>query len=253
MSYFAPNLIKEKHCFFGRSGGVSEGVYASLNVNRKSGDNDSNLQTNRQIIAAYFGLTYTDMFTMKQGVSASVIYADKPEHFKFFADGVVTDKENIILALETADCAPVLLADYKHKVIGAAHAGWRGAYRGVVENVVNLMLEKGAKLESIAAAIGPCMQQASFEVKNDMRLEVLSAVPEADKFFLKSSDEEHFFFDLSSFLEDKLKTMHIDNVVNCKIDTFPAENGYFSFRRNNKQGLVIKPFDYPTQYSCICL
>ena len=253
MSYFAPNLIKEKHCFFGRSGGVSEGVYASLNVNWKSGDDKEHIQTNRQIIAAYFGLTYADMFTMNQGVTADVTYADKPEHFKVFADGVVTDKENIILALKTADCAPVLLADYKHKVIGAAHAGWRGAYKGVVENVVNLMLEKGAKLENIAAAIGPCMQQASFEVKNDMRLEVLAAVPEADKFFLKNSDEEHFLFDLSSFIEAKLKKLHIDNVVNCKIDTYPEENGYFSFRRNTKQGLIKQPFDYPTQYSCICL
>ena len=109
------------------------------------------------------------MFTLNQGVSNTVVEANLPQQFTVTADGAVTANPNILLGIKTADCAPVLLADYKHGVIGAAHAGWRGAYRGVVENTVALMLRKGAELKDIAAAIGPCMQQASFEVQDDMR------------------------------------------------------------------------------------
>ena len=140
MSYRASNLPADKHCFFGREGGVSEGLYASLNTNLKSRDKRENVLKNLAVIAARFGSKYDNMYTMKQGVSAQVVYVEKAAHFEVFADGVVTNKPDILLCLKTADCAPVLLADYQNGVIGAAHAGWRGAYKGVAENVVNLML-----------------------------------------------------------------------------------------------------------------
>ncbi len=253
MSYHAPNLPADKHCFFGREGGVSEGVYSSLNTNLKSRDKRENILKNLAVIAGCFGLKYDNMYTMKQGVSAQVVYAEKAAHFEVFADGVVTDKPGVLLCLKTADCAPVLLADYQNGVIGAAHAGWRGAYKGVVENVVNLMLQKGARLENIAAAIGPCIQPISFEVGDDMRAEVCSNSPNGEKFFSSGRDETHFQFDLSGFVEDRLRRLGVENVINSRIDTYPEANGYFSFRRNTHQGLIKAPFDYPTQCSCIML
>lgn len=253
MSYLAHNLPVDKHCFFGREGGVSAGIYAMLNTNLKSRDVRDNVLKNLDIIAGSFHLVYADMFIMKQGISSMAVYADKPLQFEIQADGAVTDKEGILLCLKTADCAPVLLADFKHGVIGAAHAGWRGAYKGVAENVVNLMLQKGARLENIAAAIGPCIQPVSFEVGDDMRAEVCSSSSDGQKFFAPGKDKTHFQFDLSGFVEDKLRRLGVENVINSRIDTYPEANGYFSFRRYTHQGLIKAPFDYPTQYSCIML
>lgn len=251
MSYQAGNLPKGKHCFFGREGGVSAGIYESLNTNTNSQDNAVCVRKNLEIVAGFFALRYSDMFTMKQGVSATVVQAEKPSQFAVVADGAVTTSPDILLCLKTADCAPVLLADYKHGVIGAAHAGWRGAYKGVVDNTVALMVQNGAVISNIAAAVGPCMQQDSFEVQDDMRQEVLQHDADAFPYFRPA--EEGAFFDLSGYVECRLNRLGIHQVENCRVDTFPPENGYFSFRRNTKLGLIKQKFDYPTQYSCIKL
>ncbi len=253
MSYKAENLPEDKQCFFGREGGVSQGLYASLNTNLKSRDNPQSVRRNLDIVAANFGLSYQNMLTLQQGVSAQAVWIDEASQFKIMADGAATDKQGVLLCLKTADCAPVLLADYKHGVIGVAHAGWRGAYKGIVENVATLMLEKGADKRDISAAVGPCIQQTSFEVGMDMLAEVCGAVPESRKFFTAGKDERHFQFDLSGFVVDKLRCFGIEDVVNSNVDTYPEKNGYFSFRRNTKQGLIKVAFDYPTQYSCIML
>lgn len=253
MSWQADNLPAGKHCFFGAEGGVSKGKYASLNTNYNSLDAKVAVRQNFEIITAFFKKNYEDMFTLNQGVSNKVVEADLPQQFTITADGAVTTNPQILLGIKTADCAPVLLADYKHGVIGAAHAGWRGAYRGVVENTVSLMLRRGAVLTDIAAAIGPCMQQASFEVAEDMRATLLKENSANEKYFAAGKDSSHFYFDLSGYLEDKIKRLGIDNVVNSHIDTYPAENGYFSYRRNTHLQLIEQPRDYPTQYSFICL
>ncbi len=252
MSWTADNLDKEKHCFFGAAGGVSAGKYTSLNTNLSSRDNPENLRRNFEIIAAHFNKTPENMVTFRQGVSANVIYAEQPTWFKIYADGAVTTNPELLLGIKTADCAPVLLADYKHGVIGAAHAGWRGAYKGIVQNVVNLMLEHGAKTEDIAAAIGPCMQQQSFAVQDDMRQELLQVSAANEQYFTADGDGVHFYFDLSGYVEAQLQKIGIQNIANCRIDTYPPQNGYFSYRRNTHLDLIAAPKDYPTQYSCIC-
>lgn len=253
MAYTAANIDARKHCFFGAEGGVSGGKYLSLNTNLSSLDNPEALQRNFEVIASRFGKKTTDMVTLRQSVTANAIFIARPTWFKIAADGAVTTDKSLLLGIKTADCAPVLLADYKHGVIGAAHAGWRGAYKGIVDNVVALMLEHGAQKENIAAAIGPCMQQPSFAVQNDMRQELLHASAENDKYFKEDADGVHFYFDLSGYVEDRLHHLGIDNVENCRIDTYPPENGYFSYRRNTHLGLISTPKDYPTQYSCIQL
>lgn len=252
MSFVAPNL-KVPHCFFGAEGGVSGGKYASLNTNFNSQDDKDNIRRNFDRIAAHFSLSYGDMFTVKQGVSATAVFAEKPSQFEITADGMVTTSADVLLGIKTADCAPVLFADRKNGVIGAAHAGWRGAYKGIAENVLKLMLEHGAEKQYIAAAIGPCMQKESFEVMADMRDIFLQLDGENSVFFRSAEDGAHFYFDLSGYLENRLHRLGIDNVVNSHIDTYPPENGYFSYRRQTHLHTVSMPRDYPTQYSCICL
>lgn len=252
MSYTASNLPADKHCFFGCEGGVSIGKYASLNTNFSSLDSVENIKKNFEIIAGYFGKTSKDMFTIRQSVSDKAVDAVEPSWFKIAADGIVTTDRNLLLGIKTADCAPVLLADYKHGVIGAAHAGWRGAFKGIVENVVKMMISKGAKAENICAAIGPCIQQVSFEVGKDMFQILVDVDHDNQKYFI-TGKEEHFYFDLSGYVEDKLRFLGIDNIDNQKIDTYPISNGYFSYRRNTHLNLMEAQYDYPTQYSCICL
>lgn len=253
MVYTAKNLIKEKHCFFGAAGGVSSGKYASLNTNLSSRDKPENLRRNFEIIAGHFNKTPEDMATVRQGISADAIYVAEPTWFKIYADGIVTTNPQLLLGIKTADCAPVLLADYKHGVVGVAHAGWRGACKGIVQNVVSLMLEHGAMAADIAASVGPCIQQASYAVQADMREVLLQISVENERYFIADSDGEHFYFDLSGYVETQLRSVGIENIDNCRVDTYLSQNGYFSFRRNTHLKLVDAPKDYPTQYSCICL
>ncbi|MBR1825479.1 MAG: peptidoglycan editing factor PgeF [Alphaproteobacteria bacterium] len=253
MSWYAANLNKSKHCFFDAKGGVSQGKYAALNTNLSSRDNPADIMHNFEIIAAHFNKQPADMVTLRQGVSDNAVYIDTPTWFKIYADGVVTHNPHLLLGIKTADCAPVLLADYKHGIVGAAHAGWRGAYKGIIENVVRLMLEHGAKLPDISAAVGPCMQQTSFAVQDDMRQILLNLSADNARWFLSDADGVHFYFDLSGYVESRLKNAGVENIENSRIDTYPEQNGYFSYRRNTHLGLINVPKDYPTQYSCICL
>ena len=252
MSWQASNIAADKHCFFGSEGGVSIGKYASLNTNLSSRDDRQNVYRNFDIIASTFGMTRDNMFTVRQNVSNISVFAESPSWFEIAADGMVTDNPNILLGIKTADCAPVLLADYQHGVIGAAHAGWRGAERGIVENVVALMEKKGAKRKNIVAAIGPCMQQQSFEARDDMRDIFLAKSNHNIKYFEQVGDG-NYLFDLSGYIEDKLYAMGIDNIENSHIDTYSNPTGYFSYRRYTHLKLIETDKDYPTQYSCIRL
>ena len=253
MNWISDNFDKNKHCFFGAEGGVSAGIYSSLNTNTRSQDSKQNIRTNQEIIASYFGFKYENMMLMNQGVSDVAVWVDKPSQFQIQADGAVTNNPDVLLCLKTADCAPVFLADYKNSLIGVAHAGWRGAYKGIVENVLALMLAKGADINNIKAAIGPCLQQNSFAVRDDMRQILLAQSEDNKKYFLSDSDDEHFYFDLSGYLENKLLNLGILDVVNSKIDTYEPKNGYFSYRRNTHLNLIKQKFDYPTQLSCLKL
>ena len=253
MSWHSDNIKKEEHCFFGAEGGVSKGIYSSLNVNTMSGDERENIRKNLNIIAKSFGLEYQNMMLLKQGVSDVAVFVENPTQYEVWADGAVTKNHNVLLCLKTADCAPVLLADYKNSVIGIAHAGWRGAYKGIVENVINLMLVNGADIENIVAAIGPCLQQSSFEVQDDVRRTFIDQTQENSRFFRADSDGIHYHLDLSGYLEHKLINLGIKNICNSKIDTYPEQNGYFSYRRNTHLGLIEQKFDYPTHMSCLRL
>ena len=247
MTWHAPNLPTDKHCFFDSHGGISKGIYKGLNVNTKSDDLIPNLSTNLEITAQYFNLHLSNLHLLRQDVSSDVCYVSSPTQDQIDADGAVTDQPNTILCIRTADCAPILLADYKHGIIGAAHAGWRGAYKGIIENTINLMLQKGANTSDIAAAVGPCIAQSSYEVDNNFYQTINQS-----QYFI-SGQNDHWFFNLESYCIDKLKHCGISNISASGIDTYPLANGYYSYRRMSHQNLINKPKCFPTEMSAIVL
>lgn len=252
MSYFAPNLPRGKHCFFGAEGGVSTGIYASLNVNFSSDDKPENLQKNLEIVAGSYGLGKERLHVINQDVSNVVTYVQEPSFKQIECDGAVTDQPDVVLCIRTADCAPVLLADYERGVIGAAHAGWRGAYKGVIENCVELMVEKGAVRENIAAAVGPCIGQASYEVDEGFYRQFEQKFRDFETYF-KPGKSGHYFFDLEGFCHSRLITCGIKNISVSGLDTCALEGKYFSFRRNTLRGLIHAPKCFPTEISTIVL
>lgn len=253
MSYRANNIPSSMHCFFGSCGGVSTGLYQSLNVNGKSNDNHNNVMQNLNIIAQNYGLEHKHLMLINQGITGKAVFVDQVSQNQITADGVVTDQKNIVLCIGTADCAPILFYDQHHRLIGAAHAGWRGAVRGIVENTLDIMLQQGAEKSTIAAAIGPCLQQESFESGLDMYQEFIDADPKNKIFFIPGRNKEHFQFDMQGFIRSKLEAYGINNISVSDIDTYTNTDKYFSFRRNTHLGLVKSPKDFPSHLSTIRL
>ena len=251
MRYFAPNIPTNKHCFFDKNGGVSRGIYDSLNMSIRSQDKTDNVLKNLNIAMHYYDKNLSNLNILKQGTTNNAIYVAAPERYQTFADGAVTDKKDIVLAIRTADCAPVLFYDKEHQIIGAAHAGWRGALTGIMENTLDLMISHGAKTENIAAAIGPCLQKESFECQKDMYDQFIQTNPNYQKFF-SFKDNSHWLFDAEKFCYERLQKYGLKNITVSGINTYTDTN-YFSYRRNCHQNLIAVPFDYPTHLSTIML
>lgn len=253
MSYFAPNLPTDKHCFFGREGGVSKGIYQGLNLHFRGGDNPENVKKNMEIVASYFGLTAQNLLMLDQGVSNKCIYATKPSLYQIEADGAVTDVKDLILCIRTADCAPVLMGDFENGIIGAAHAGWRGAFGGIIENTLDMMLAKGAKLENICAGVGPCIGQKSYEVDEGFYQQFLAQNSKNRQYFIPSVNESHYQFDLEKYCVDKLWAYGVKNVSASGLDTYALCDQYYSFRRYTHLGLIKAPKCFPVEVSTIVL
>lgn len=253
MTYYASNLPTEKHCFCGAEGGVSTGIYKGLNVNERSDDCRECLQKNMEIVAARVGVKASNLNLMCQGVSSHVEYVTEATQNQMTADGAVTDKKGVALCIRTADCAPVLLADYKNGIIGAAHAGWRGAFKGVVENTIALMLEKGATLENIAAAVGPCIAQKSYEVDQGFYDTFVHEDKNFAQYFINGVKSGFYQFDLEAFVGDKLRGCGVTNISLSGLDTYALSDDYYSFRRNTHKDLIKNPKCFPTEISTIVL
>ena len=237
MTWTAPNLPADKHLFFDRHGGVSTGKYASLNCSIKSEDSKENILQNLALAAAHYNLPLEKLTLLKQGISNKAVFITQAERYQQFADGMVTTTPGIILAIRTADCCPILFYDKTQQIIGAAHAGWRGALRGIIENTLELMLKHGARKENISAAVGPCLQQASFECQADMRDEFMHSDSAAEHFFIPGKDNNHFQFDLEKYVISRLQNFGLTNISASGINTYQDEN-YFSFRRNTHRRLL---------------
>lgn len=249
----APNLRQDKHCFFGSEGGVSKGIYAGLNVNTKSDDRPEDIEVNLDKAAGFFGLKKENLVLLNQGTSSDTVYVDHASRDELAADGLVCDKPDVALCIRTADCAPVLLEDRKNGVIGAAHAGWRGAYKGVIENVVELMIAHGAERKHIAAAVGPCIGQASYEVDESFYHQFTEKSADFEAYFVSGKKTGFYQFDLEYFCVDRLKNCGIINVTASGEDTYALTDKYYSFRRFTHQGIVQYPKCFPTELSAIVL
>jgi YfiH family protein len=227
----SPNLSLSgiAHGFFGRTGGVSAGIYDSLNCGPGSGDDLAAVTRNRERVADHF---HAELVTLHQmhsatAVPVSVAWGDA----RPLADGVATKTPGIALGILTADCAPVLFADAKARVIGAAHAGWKGALGGIVESTLAAMEELGATRANIAVAVGPCIAQANYEVGAEFRDTFLKADAANAAFFIVSDRADHFRFDLEGYVLDRLRRAGLRDVKGLAADTYAREAEFFSFRR----------------------
>lgn len=222
-----------RHGFFTRKGGVSQGRYASLNAGLTSGDALDDVLENRRRVAAAMGVPRDHLLTCRQVHSPDIAYVTKPwsEAARPAADAMVTDHAGIALGILTADCVPVLFADETAGVIGAAHAGWRGAISGVLEATVTMMQGLGASPARMVAALGPCIWQDSYEVSPDFPPPFLADDPSALQFFKPAPKPDHHLFDLPGWVAHRLRKIGITQLSLSSADTYSDPGRFYSFRR----------------------
>ena len=232
------NCPRIRHGFFTRQGGVSAGLYASLNCGYGSNDQPANVTENRRRALALIGLPPGALATTYQIHSADVVEVTKPWPLdaRPRVDAMVTTRPGVALGIGTADCAPVLLADPAAGVIGAAHAGWRGAVTGVVEAVVRSMIERGAEPGRMRAAVGPCIAQASYEVGPEFPGPFLRQDPDNRRFIVPSKRAGHFMFDLPGYVVSRLRRLGISEAASVARDTCAEADMFFSYRRTTLAG-----------------
>jgi polyphenol oxidase len=227
-----------RHGFFTRRGGVSDGLFRSLNCGFGSGDMPERVRRNRAIAMDRLGLTADRLLTCRQIHSAAVVTVEEPWRGDEApaADGMVSRVPGLALGVLTADCAPVLLHDPVAQVVGAAHAGWRGALGGVIEAVVAHMEAIGAERRRIQAGIGPCIGPASYEVGPEFPRPFLAENPAAQAFFAPAQRPGHFMFDLALYVEHRLRAAGVPQVQCAALDTVTSEKRFFSYRRSCLRG-----------------
>ncbi len=225
------------HGFFGRQGGTSKGVYDSLNCGRGSDDNPANVSLNLQMIGNTIGLPHDRIMTQHQIHSNVCAYVDAPwddNKARPEGDALVTDKAGLAIGVLTADCAPVLFLGTKEDgspVIGAAHAGWKGAVGGVLDNTVKMMLGRGAVLSSLRACVGPCIAQGSYEVSEAFVDPFMNDDHDNERFFMAGTREGHLMFDLAGYCAARLARNGLKTVFIKDLDTYFNEEDFFSYRR----------------------
>lgn len=235
--------------FFGRLHGASAGIYESLNCGFGSSDDPLDVMENRKRVARWFGLKPRRLMTVFQTHSTKVHVVrapwrdDPPE-----GDALVTNRPNLAIGVLTADCGPILFSDPVARVIGAAHAGWRGALGGVVENIIAAMCELGAQRDNIRAAVGPLIGAASYEVGPEFESQFLEQNVENSRFF-EPGRRDKLLFDLAGYIDARLYAAGVRHIQHSRIDSFYSELLCFSHRRSRK----LSEMDYGRQISAIAL
>lgn len=238
-----------RHGYFTRQGGVSEGIYRGLNVGLGSDDDREDVLENRRRVSEWFGLPLERLATAHQIHSPDVVTVDgsydgsRPE-----ADALVTATPGIALGVLAADCGPILFADAENRVIGAAHAGWKGALYGVLENTIEAMISLGARREAITACLGPSISQASYEVGPEFVARFTDYDPAYAAYFAASEKLGHAMFDLQRLTVDRLRAAGVkaDSLGLC---TYPDADRFFSYRRTTHA----REPDYGRQISAIAI
>jgi hypothetical protein len=240
-----------RHGFFTRRGGCSTGIYASLNCGLGSRDEPESVARNRLHVATSLGLSAGELLTVYQVHSPTVVTVTSPwtRDDTPKADAMATATPGVGLGILTADCAPVLFADGAAGVIGAAHAGWRGALGGVCEATIAAMAALGARADRIAVAIGPTISKANYEVGAEFHAAFLAESPGLDRFFTPSSRAGRHMFDLPGFIEHRLAAAGVASIERIDLCTYAGEEDFFSYRRATHRN---EP-DYGRQISAITL
>jgi len=236
------------HGFFGRAGGVSTGIFATLNTGLSSSDEPANAAENRLRCREALGAAH--LLTLRQVHSADVVTVVEPwEREGPQADGMATRLRGVALGVLAADCMPFLFVDPGAAVIGAAHAGWRGALAGVLEETVRAMVAIGARADRIRAAVGPCMRQKNFEVGLDVLKAFAGKHPEAEQFFAPGVSPDKRQLDLAGFGRARLAAVGVENLDDLDICTVENAADYFSYRASRRAGEE----DYGRNLSAIAL
>lgn len=245
----ASNLSDVPHGFAGRRGGVSSGLYAGLNVGLGSADDGEAVRRNRDLARDAL-LPDATLVTLHQVHSANVVTVTAPiaDDARPSADAIVTDRPGLVLGILTADCVPVLLADRSAGVVGAAHAGWKGALGGVTDRTVDAMVALGARRESMSAAIGPCIARASYEVTSDFARRFEEDDAENLRFF-STGRAGHLQFDIAAYVAARLAAAGLRWVELLDEDSYSQPDRFYSYRRSCHRG---EP-DYGRQISMIAL
>lgn len=226
-----------RHGFFSREGGVSDGIYASLNGGIGSKDDPDRVVENRRRMAAAMGVKPSHLLTAFQVHSPDVAVARAPWDMasRPRADAIVTRVEGLAIGVTAADCGPVLFVDPTARVIGAAHAGWKGALSGVLESTIGAMQELGAERARMVAAIGPLIRQPSYEVGEEFVERFVDAGAENARFFIPAPRSGHAMFDLGGFIRMRLERAGMLMIDDIGVDTY-ADPRFYSYRRSVHRG-----------------
>jgi YfiH family protein len=227
-----------RHAFFTRQGGVSKGLYGSLNGGLGSADDPAQVAENRRRMAACQGVQPGGLVSLHQVHSAEAVVVEAPfrPHERPKADGMATRVPGLALAVTTADCGPLLLADPQSGVIGAAHAGWRGALSGIAEATLERMEQLGADRRRVVAVLGPTISQTAYEVGPDLIEQVRDREPEAERFFRPSERAGHARFDLPGLIGARLRRAGVAAFVDLGLCTYADPDRFFSYRRATHRG-----------------
>ena len=222
--FFSRKLQKFKninHCFFSRKNGHSKGIYESLNCGIGSNDNTENVLKNLEIVSNKINCEKDSLFTLNQKHTDRVVHFKNKKSLKnkLTGDAIVSELKNVGIGILTADCAPILFYDYKKKIIGCAHSGWKGALNGIIKNTVEKFKELNSKNNNIIAVIGPCINKKNYEVKKDFFDKFLSQ-DKNNKMFFELVNNDKFLFDLRGFINKEISSLGIENIENIAMDTF---------------------------------
>ena len=235
------------HGFFNSVGGVSSGVYKSLNCGIGSKDIKKNVIKNLKIASKKIGIKKNKLILLNQIHSNNIYYLNKILKKKLVGDGLITNVKGLGIGILTADCVPILFYEPKKNIIGAIHAGWKGAYKKIVKKMINYFKKKGSKINDICAVIGPGISQNNYEIKDDFKNKFLNQDIKNKKYFIKYKNR--IFFNLKDYIFDQLRNCGVNNIELIKKDTFNTKNKFFSARRSLKN----KIDDYGRNISIIMI
>ncbi len=250
--FYSKKLKREKdikHGFFNRNGGRSKGIYKSLNCGRGSHDKKKYVKKNIAIACKKVCKSYKKIILLNQ-IHSNKFFLIKNNKFnkkKILGDALITDQKKIIIGILTADCVPILIFDKKIKIISAIHAGWKGAYKGIIQKVIKQFKKMGSETKNLIAAVGPCISQKNYEVQNDFELKFLKQ-SKINKFFFNKVKNKTYF-SLNKYVKYQLKSLGVKKIDIIDKDTYNQKNNFFSARRSMHE----KEDDYGRNISLIMI